>query len=162
MIFEHESSFTKQILIYWKGKEYDKAHDLSLEFVKSFPQSLMAHYLLAKCCLKRGEAQNALAEGHRAFNLAESGDDLIGTGIFLACAYYQLRRYSKGFEILNALRDFGDEKVEKALFILSLCMNDPTEAMLHVDALYEINHEVAARFVDRFLELAGDLETAPG
>jgi tetratricopeptide (TPR) repeat protein len=161
VIFSHESSFTKQILIFWKSKEYSKAHELSSEFVKMFPQSLMAHYMLAKCCMKLRDYNLALAEGHRAFNLAESEDDLIASGVFLSCVYYQLRRYSKSLEVLNALKDFGDEKVEKAFFIISLCVNDPTEAMMHVDALYRINKEVANDFVDKFLALARNIETAP-
>ncbi len=161
MIFSHESSFTKQILIYWKAKEYSQARDLSEEFVKAFPQSLMAHYMLAKCCMKLENYPMAMAEGHRAFNLAESQDDLVATGVFLACVYYQLRRYSKSMEILNALKDFGDEKVEKAFFIISLCVNDPTEAMMHVDALYRINREVANEFVDKFLALASEIDAAP-
>ncbi len=161
VIFSHESSFTKQILIFWKGREYDKAHELSSEFVKAFPQSLMAHYMLAKCCMKFKNYPTAMAEGHKAFNLAESNEDLVATGVFLSCVYYHLRRYSKSLEILNALKEFGDEKVEKAFFILSLCVNDPTEALMHVDALYMINKEVANDFVDKFLALAGSMEAAP-
>jgi tetratricopeptide (TPR) repeat protein len=162
VIFSHESSFTKQILIYWKEREYSKAQELSEEFVKAFPQSLMAHYMLAKCCMKLENYPLAMAEGHRAFNLAESNEDLVAAGVFLSCVYYQLRRYSKSLEILNALKEFGDEKVEKALFIISLCVNDPTEAMMHVDALYRINKEIANEFVDKFLALARDMDAAPG
>jgi tetratricopeptide (TPR) repeat protein len=158
VIFTRENSFTKQILIFWNYREYDKAYELSMDFTKSFPRSLIAHYLLAKYYIKREEYPMALAEGHRAFNLAQSPEDLIATGVFLACAYYHVRRYSKGYEILNMLREYGDEKVEKALIILSLCMNDPTEAMMHVDALYVINKDIANKFVDKFLEMARSLE----
>lgn len=162
MIFSREGSFTKQILIYWKARQFAQAHDLSREFVAAFPQSLMAHYMLAKCCMKLEDYPAAMAEGHRAFNLAESQEDLVATGVFLACAYYQLRLYNKSIEVLNALRNFGDEKVEKAFFIISLCVNDPTEALMHVDALYRINKEVANEFVDKFLALAKDIDAAPG
>ena len=162
MIFSHESSFTKQILIYWKAREYPQAAKLSEDFVKAFPRSLMAHYMLAKCHMKQENYPMAMAEGHRAFNLAESQDDLVATGVFLACVYYQLRLYHKSMEVLNALREIGDEKVEKAFFIISLCVNDPTEALMHVDALYRINKEVANQFVDKFLVLAGKIDAAPG
>jgi tetratricopeptide (TPR) repeat protein len=160
VIFEHENSFTKQILVYWKEKQFDKAHELCKEFASTFPNSLIAHYLLAKCYFRRKEFPLALTEGHKAFNLSESEEDLIGTGVFLACVYYELRRYSKGHEILDELSHFGDERIEKALFIFSLCMNDPTEAMMHVDALYVLNKEVANKFVDKFLALAHEI--APG
>jgi len=52
------------------------------------------------------------------------------------------------------VRHLEDEKVEKALFILSLCKDEPETALMHVDALYKINKEVAESFVGRFLELA--------
>ncbi len=154
VIFERENSFVKQIIIYLQNKDYEMARDLAQEFMERFPKSLMSHYLLAKASYRLGEFTAALHEGHKAFNLAESKEDLVAVGVFLACAYYELRQYGKGYEVLNALRQLEDASVEKALFILSLCKNDPETALLHVDALYTINKEIANSFVDNFLSLA--------
>lgn len=154
MIFERENSFVKQILIYLGNKDNEMAVELSQEFTERFPDSLMSHYLYAKSCYRVKRYHDALREGHKAFNLAESREDLIALGVFLACAYYELKRYTKGYEILIALRTMEDARVEKALFILSLCKNDPETALLHVDTLYNINKQVAEEFVDKFLALA--------
>lgn len=156
MIFEHENSFAKQMILYLQNGESGPARELGEEFVKRFPNLLISHYLYAKAMYKCGDYVGALREGHRAFNIAESEDDLVAVGIFLACAYYELKRYTKGYEVLKALRTLDDARVEKALFILSLCKNDPETALLHVDALYKINKEIANEFVDKFLGLARD------
>ncbi len=154
MIFEQESSFVKQILLYIENRQYDMAVELSEEFIEQHPKALISHYLLAKSYHKVEEHQVALKEAHKAFNLAESREDIIALGVFLACSYYEIRRYEKGYEILKNLRDFNDPRIEKAMFILSLCTNDPTTALMHIDSLYEINKRVADRFVTRFVSLA--------
>ncbi|MFH1393510.1 MAG: hypothetical protein ABII71_02180 [Candidatus Micrarchaeota archaeon] len=154
MIFERENSFVKQIILYLQNRNNEMAVQLSEEFVEGFPGSLMAHYLFAKSCYRVKNFNAALREGHKAFNLAESQEDMVAIGVFLACAYYELKRYAKGYEVLKALQMLEDARVEKALFILSLCKNDPETALLHVDALFEINKQVADEFVDKFLAIA--------
>jgi tetratricopeptide (TPR) repeat protein len=162
VIFERENSFVKQILIYLKNRQYEMAVDLSGEFTERFPDALISHYLLAKSHYKIEKFQNALKEAHKAFNLAESKEDMVAVGVFLACAYYELRRYKKGYEVLKTIRDLDDPRIEKAMFILSLCTNDPKTAMIHVDTLYKINKKVAGQFVDRFISLANDTIESPG
>jgi len=154
MMFEHERSFVKQIITYLKGKEYGKACELSKQFVDKHPNSMMAHYLFAKSCYWKKDFVSALAEGHKALNLSEAKEDMAAAAVFLACVYYELKRFTRGYEVLTMVRHLEDEKVEKALFILSLCKDEPETALMHVDALYKINKEVAESFVGRFLELA--------
>jgi tetratricopeptide (TPR) repeat protein len=151
MIFEHERSFIKQIIIYFKAKEYDKACELGEQFVEKFPSAMMSHYLLAKACYWRRDFITALTEGHKALNMAEARDDLVATAIFLASVYYELKRFTRGYEVLSMVEHLEDERIEKALFVLSLCKSEPETAMMHVDALYRINHDVAESFVDKAL-----------
>lgn len=157
MMFEHERSFVKQIITYLKGKEYEKACELSRQFVEKHPDSMMAHYLLAKSCYWRKDFVSALAEGHKALNMSEAKEDMVAAAVFLACVYYELKRFTRGYEVLGMVRHLEDEKVEKALFILSLCKDEPETALMHVDALYKINKDVAETFVDKFLEYAKEL-----
>jgi len=150
-MIEHESAFVKQILIYYQNSDYQSACNLGKEFIAKFPSSLMAHYLLAKSCFRCGDAVSAVTEAYRAFNLAESEDDRVATCLLLSCIFYEQKKFSKAYEVLKSLKGISDERLEKANFILSMCLNLPNEALLHVEELYRINKDVADGFVDSFL-----------
>lgn len=154
MVFQHEHSFIKQIIIYLQNREHEKAYQLSDEFVKKFPDSLMSHYLLAKSCYWTKRFPDALREGHAALRISTTPKDMAALGVFIACVCYELKRYTVGYELLQTLQDIKDERIEKAMFILSLCMDEPETALLHVDELYHINKETADEFVDKFLKYA--------
>ena len=155
MIFEHENSYVKQIMLYYKNEDYEKACDLCREFAAQFPKSLMSHYLLAKSCYRKRDFPAALMEGHRAFNLADSDEDKVATAVFIACVCYELRRFTNAYEILKSIESINDARVEQALIIFSLITNQPETSMLHIDALYKINRDVADQFVTKALDILG-------
>ena len=152
MIFNKEGSFIKQIVIYLKNKDYAKASALSKEFSQAFPLSLMPHYLLAKSCYWNHDFINALMEGHKALNMAESREDLVAAAVFLSCVYFELKRFTRGYEVLMMMRHLEDERIERALAVLAMCRNEPRTALMHIDALYKINRDVAERFTRKMLD----------
>lgn len=152
MIFNKENSFVKQIIIYLNNRDFEKACELSREFSQAFPASLMSHYLLAKSCYWRHDFINALMEGHKSLNMSESREDMVASAVFLSCVYFELKRFTRGYEVLMMVRHLEDERIERALAVLAMCRNEPETALMHIDELYRINKAVAERFTQRMLD----------
>lgn len=151
-IFDKKDSFVKQIAIYMGKNESQKAFDLAKEFAGLFPKEMVAHYLLAKSALALGRLEDAAAGARKAFNLAASQDDMVACAVLAGTAYYELKEYQKGFDMLKAMEEIKHtEELERLLFIFSLALNNQKEAMKHIDYLYLLNKKTAEELMLRFI-----------
>jgi hypothetical protein len=132
-------AYNKQIELYIKNKDYEKALALGLEYVEKYPEDMIANFMMAKASFWDKKLDLGQKYGRAAFNKARKKDDLIMCGILLASIYFQARKYKEGYSLLNSLKAKGNEDVEKLLFIFSIAMEDEEEIKKHMEELYRIN-----------------------
>lgn len=155
MDFTKKDSFIKQIIIYFKSNDYVNAYVVAVEFNAKFPDDLVSNFLRAKACFYMNKHDEGLSVARKTFNIS-TGQDLITTAILLCSIYYMRGEYVDGYKLLESL---GSDKslkingeVEELMTILSLALNNPDNAMRHIDRLYAINSRYADDFILRFFE----------
>jgi len=147
-----KNAYIKQNVLYLNNKDYGKAYEFSKEFVQKFPAEMIAHFLLAKAAFCLGRHEEAVLGARKAFNLAADADDMLSCAILASTAYYELKEYGKGLELLKQVeKTKTSEELEELLFIFSLAMEDEKEAMKHVQDLYKLNKKAAEEFIAKFI-----------
>jgi tetratricopeptide (TPR) repeat protein len=152
--FTDKPPYVKQIAIYFQQGEYQKAYELSEEFVEKHPDSMASHFLLAKSAFWINEFEQARDESKKAFNLSNGEDEIAVSGILLACSHYRLKDYEKGIEILRLLKSKAGtgESIMKLKFVFALALHDEPAAMRHLDQLYDVNKKEASRIMLKLIE----------
>ena len=152
--FTDKPPYLKQIAIYFQQGEYQKAYQLSEEFVEKHPDSMASHFLLAKAAFWVNDFEKARDEAKKAFNLSNGEGEIAVSGILLACSHYRLKDYEKGIEILRLLKSKAGtgENIMKLKFVFALALHDEPAAMRHLDELYEINKKEASSIMFKLLE----------
>jgi len=150
VIFTKREAYEKQIAIYLGNRDYQKAYDLSKEFVERFSEEMLSHFLLMKSAFWLKNLDEAIKEGRIAFNLSH-GEDMVTCAVILSSAYYLNGNSKECYDLLNKMRSEGNPDVEKLMFVYSLAVNNEKEAMVHIDKLYKINRRLAEEFVMKFL-----------
>ncbi|MBS3067104.1 hypothetical protein J4450_00255 [Candidatus Micrarchaeota archaeon] len=150
VIFTKRESYEKQIAIYLGNRDYQKAYELSKEFVERFSTEMIAHFLLMKSAFWLKNFDEAIKEGREAFNLSH-GEDMLTCAIILSSAYYLNGNQEECYKLLGKMKTEGNPDVEKLMFIYSLAANNEQEAMTHIDKLYKINRRLAEEFIMKFL-----------
>jgi tetratricopeptide (TPR) repeat protein len=150
--FSKPGAYIKQISVYLENKENEKADELAKEFVKKFPNDMISHYIAAKTAFALGRYKDAESEAMKAFSKATGPDDMQACGVLASSAYYALREYAKGHDLLSKIKKIkNSEMVEKLLFAYSIAMRNEQEAMEHIDELYKLNRKAAEEFVISYL-----------
>lgn len=152
--FSGKPPYLKQIALYFQEGNYQKAYEMSKEFVEKHPDTMLSHFLLAKSAFWTGDFQTAKKEALKAFNLSEGQDELALSGILLSCTYYRLREYQRGMDLLRLLKSKvkTKESIMKLKFIFALALHDEPAAMRHLDELHDINKKEASRIMLKLLE----------
>jgi cytochrome c-type biogenesis protein CcmH/NrfG len=150
-VFTKPDSFTKQIAIFLNAEEYSRAYDLSKEMVEKFPNELIAHFLLAKSSFWLENYQEAAGEGQKAFNKAETKEDMMICAVFISSAQFMLGKYDAGYKLLRLFEKDKNEDVERMLFIFSTAMEDKAAASHHANELMKINKKAALKLIERFI-----------
>jgi tetratricopeptide (TPR) repeat protein len=152
--FSDKPPYIKQIALYFQQGEYQKAYKLSKEFAEKHPESMPAHFLLAKAAFWINDFETAKDEAKKAFRLSEGEEALAVSGILLACSYYRLKDYEGGMKILKLLKSKtgAGENIMKLKFIFALALQDEPAAMRHLDELYDVNKKEASRIMLRLLQ----------
>lgn len=151
--FTSKPPYIKQISIYFNNGDYRQAYELSKEFVKKFPDYMMAHFLMAKAAFWLNDFSTAEEESTKAFNLSNGEDELAVVGILRACTCYRLKKYKEGMKLLDLLKTELPQKTEiaKLKFIFALAMQNEQAALRHLDTLYEINKAAASSLIAKVL-----------
>ena len=146
-------SFAKQIALFFNNGDFQRAYELAQELIVKFPDEMLAHFLLAQAAYRIGRFEDAKMEGRKAFNIASEVDDMIGCALITASAYYSLGEYQKGYELLEEMeKKKSTEEIQSALMIFSLAMENPKEAILHLEKLYGLNKQLAMDMAAKMLE----------
>ncbi len=155
MELSRDNSYIKQIILYFKNKDFSNAYNLAKQFNEKKPDDLISNFLLAKSLFYLNKYDDALNVGRKAFNISQ-GQDLVTTGILLGSIYYMKGDYVGGYKILRSLESDKNIKingeVEELMTILSLALNNPEQAMRHIDQLYQLNSKYAEEFILRFFD----------
>ncbi len=139
-----KNAYIKQMIIYFGNQDYQVAYTFGKEFAQKFPDEMVAHFFLAKAAYWTGNHQEAASEGRKAFNLSTVPEDMLATAIIAGTAYYELREYSKGLEMLNGIsKNKTSEELETLLFLFNLAIKDEKAALVHVEKLYKMNKKTA-------------------
>ncbi len=150
VIFTKRESYEKQIAIYLGNRDYQKAYDLSREFVERFSAEMLAHFLLMKSAFWIKKFDEAIKEGRAAFNLSQ-GEDMLTCAVILSSSYYLNGNQEECYKLLSKMKADGNPDVEKLMFIYALAVKNEQEAMQHIDKLYKINRRLAEEFIMKFL-----------
>lgn len=148
-------SYVRQIILYFRNKELNNAYSLAKEFNEKTPDDLISNFLLAKALFYLNRHEEALTVGRKAFNISH-GQDLVTTAILLSSIYYMRGDFVGGYKLLESLESNKNIKVngevEELMTMLSLALNNPQQAMRHIDKLYQLNSKYAEDFILRFFE----------
>src|SRR4030095_8494017 len=144
MEFSKPESFAKQISIYLKSQQNDKAYGLAHDFVHKFPQELIPHVLLAESSFRLGRHEEAKFEAKKGLRLAATDSDIVFCTMVFSSACFQLKDYIEGYETLKKVtKGKFIQEVEEALLIFSLAMMDEQKALQHMKNLIVLNREKA-------------------
>lgn len=153
MEFTHSKAFVKQITLYIKNKDNQKAHTLAKEFVEKFPDDMVSHFLLSKAAFNVGKFDAAKLEGIKAFNMSHVYEDMLACAILASTAYLETKEYAKGFRLLKEMEKEGtSEELQLALLVFSLALKNENEALVHIEKLYELNEKLATELAERMIE----------
>jgi hypothetical protein len=137
-------AFLIQIALYLRNNDAESAYALSREFVGKFPAEMSAHYLLAFSALGSKRYEEAKTEGRKAFNMASSDEDMLTCALVASMAYYELKDYAKGYELLVVMEKRAKTaELEKLMVLFSLAANSPEEAFRHEEELFRLNSKAA-------------------
>ncbi len=152
MVELSKAGFAKQIALYIKNDDGKKAYELGSDFVKKYPQELIAQYLLATAANMTKRYEEGKLHGRKAFNLAKHEEDMLACAIQASISYLELQEYQKGFELLKEMeKKKSTAQLEEALFVFSIALKNKDEAMQHIDKLYKLNKRLAIRFAQKFI-----------
>ena len=152
MEFTKKASFIKQINIFIKNKDDNKAYDLARNFVEKFPDDMVSHFLLAKAAFNVKKFEEAKKEGVIAFNKAHVYDDMLAAALLTSTAYLEIKEYRKGFHMLKEMEKKGtSEELQLALLTFSLALNNENEAYDHIVKLYKLNEKKANELIERMI-----------
>ena len=153
MAITHARSYVKQISLYFKNQDYEKAYSMSKEFASAFKDDLSAHTLLALSAYQAKKLDEAKKQGRIAFNMAHNTDDLLACALITALAYYDLGEYEKGYEILLTMeKKKKTDGLESLLVMFALALNSPDDAFKHYGELHKLNKEAAEGLLFRMVE----------
>jgi tetratricopeptide (TPR) repeat protein len=153
MEFTHSKAFVKQITLYLKNENNQKAHTLAKEFVEKFPDDMISHFLLARACFNLGKYEATRLEGTKAFNMSHVYDDMLACALLTSTAYLETKEYAKGFKLLKEMEKEGNsEELQLALLAFSLALKNEKEALVHVEKLYKLNEKLATDLAERMIE----------
>lgn len=148
-----EGAYQKQLILYLQHKSYDRAYDFSQEYVNAYPDDMTAHFLLAKSAMVLEKYTEAAREARLAFNYAHDPADMIMCVIHACIAYYRLKEYQKGFELLKSTESIRTcEETEQLFFLFSLATGDDKEARRHFDEMFRIDDAAAREFLSAVAE----------
>ena len=99
-----KNAYVKQLLIFLSNQDYQSSLGFGKEFVEKFPAEMISHYLLAKVLYFNKDFAGSAMEGRKSFNLASDPDDILACAITTSTAYYELKEYAKGYELLNSVQ----------------------------------------------------------
>lgn len=147
------NSYIVQISLYLKNRDPRKAYQLSKEFASAFPGEMASHYLLALASLKLDGFEEAKIEGRKAFNVAQTPEDMLTCAFVIALAYYALKEYDKGYEVLLYMeKKLPTPELEKLLIMFSLAMSRPDDAAKHEENLFRLNAKAARDLLARLVK----------
>ena len=153
MEFTHSKSFVKQITVYLKNGDKQKAHILAKDFAEKFPDDMISHYLLSKACFSIKDFEGAKLEGRKAFNMSGIYEDMLACALLTSTAYLETKEYAKGFRLLKEMEKKGtSEELELALVTFSLALENEAEALDHIKRLFELNEKLAMDLAQRMIE----------
>ncbi len=148
-----KSGYIVQSAAYLRNKDYEKAYNLAKEFAAKFPDEVVAHYFLSASAFWLKKYDEAILEGSRAFNKSTSDDDMLRCTIITASAYYELKKYEKGFQLLEIMeKRKTNENLERLLFLFSMARNNGKEAAVHLNELYRLNQQAAEEMIAKYLK----------
>ncbi len=149
-----QGAYQRQLILYLKNKSYQQAYQFSKQYVSEYPKDMIAHFLLAKSSIWVKNFEEAAHEARLAYNLAESPEDMLMCGIHACVAYYKLKEFTKGFELLQAMERIRVcEESEQLFFLFSLALDNAAETSRHFKEMFRINNDAATVFLKN---LAGD------
>ena len=141
-----------QITVFIKDERFDEAHQLALDFIKKFPDNMIAHFLLAKTAYCIENFELAKTEGRIAFNMSKAPGDLASCAVITASAYYRLNEFKEAMEMLHAVEETQvTEEIEELIITIAFAMENEQEAFKHIDKLMRINNLAAKSLIARFL-----------
>ena len=148
----HKSGYISQIAMYIRNKSYEKAYGLAKEFIEKFPDEMTAHFFLSESAFWLRKYEEAILEGSKAFNKSATHEDMLASAIITGSAYYELKQYAKGFDLLKLMeRRKTNESLERLLFLFSMALDDQREATIHLNELYGLNQKAAEDLAIRYL-----------
>ncbi len=151
MVELSKRGYTKQAIIHIRNKDFESAYRLTKEFVERYDKEMIAHFLLAKSAFWLDRFDEAAGEARKAFNLAKK-EDMATCAILAGTAYFELKEYRKGLELLKEVEGMGKtEGLEELLFLFSMAAEDPEGAAKHLGDLYDLNRERTDKIYKRFL-----------
>ena len=151
-IFTKVESFVKQISIFLKKEEYQKAHSLSEEMTQAFPKELLSHFLLAKSAFGMGDYEEAVLEARKAFNISTQRADMAASALLISTGLFMLGKYDEGYQMLEPYGDIKNESVQEMLLIFSAVLGKEGEAGKYARKLMKLNAKMAEDLIVKFLE----------
>jgi len=151
MEFSKPDAFAKQIAIYFKDGQNQKAYDLAKEFAMKYPGELLPRVLVAEAAFRMGRFAEAKIEGYKALRYATSESDLVFCTLVYSSACFQLKDYIEGYDTLKrSSKGKFIEGIEEALLIFSIAMDDEQKALRHMKNLIVLNREKALEFMKMY------------
>ncbi len=146
-------AYQRQLILYLNNQSYQQAYDFGRQYASEYPDDMVAHFLVAKAALWLAKYEETVTEARKAFNLAHDEADMVMCAIHACIAYYRLRDYAKGFELLQALdRIRTCEETEQLAFLFSLALGNDAEARKHFNAMMTIDSDAAMAFLQEIAE----------
>jgi len=150
--FTKKEAFARQLAIFIRNEDRQRAYELSKEFANKFPGEMLAHFLLALAAYRIDKFDEAKSEGRKAFNLASSAEDMLVTALLASSAHYNLGEYTQGYDLLKAIeKRKSTDELQKRMFIFAMALNKSDEALYHMDQLFKLNETMAADMVLKML-----------
>lgn len=141
-----------QITVFLGDERYQEAHELALDFVKKFPDNMIAHFLLAKTSYCIEDFELSKSEGRIAFNMCKAPGDMASCAIITASAFYRLNEFEKAMEMLRSIEKTQiNEEIEELMATIAFAMENEEEALLHIDRLMKINKNAAQKLIEKFI-----------
>jgi tetratricopeptide (TPR) repeat protein len=150
-----KEAFIKQLAIYIRDDDYQKAHELGLAFVARFPGEMASHFLLARAAFALAKYEEAKLEARKAFNMAQNDKDLLAAALLAATAHFQLGQYAEGYELLRRMEGRGGgADYESAMVVFSLALRDKEGVVSHLEKLHRLNERLALELAARIISKA--------
>jgi len=152
--FTKKEAYARQLAIFIRNEDRQRAYELSKEFVNAHPDEMLAHFLLALAAYRLDKFDEAKLEGRKAFNLASSADDMLVSALLTSSAYYNKGEYTQGYELLKTIeKRKSTDELQKRMFIFAMALGKSDEALQHMDELFKMNESMAADMVLKMLGL---------